>query len=86
MSPVAQYRLINIGNSSPTNLMDFINEIEKALKIKAKKNYLPMQPGDMKKTWANADLLNKLTGYKPKVSLEDGVKNFVQWYKEYYKI
>lgn len=84
LSPVAPYRLVNIGNSSPIELMAFIREIEKNLGFEAKKNFMDMQAGDIKKTYAANDLLLQLTGYEPKVSVEEGIKNFVSWYRDYY--
>lgn len=80
------YRLFNIGYGSPVRLMDFISEIEKNLGTEAEKNFMPIQPGDVPKTWADADNLFELTGFKPEVSTREGVKNFIKWYLEYYKI
>jgi UDP-glucuronate 4-epimerase len=81
----APYRLYNIGNNSPVELMEFIGAIEKALGKKAKKNFLAMQPGDVPATWADVNDLVEDFGYKPAMSVEQGVKNFVEWYVEYYK-
>jgi UDP-glucuronate 4-epimerase len=78
------YRVFNIGKGTPVNLMDFVEEIEKNLGMKAKKDFLPMQDGDVAATWADIKDLETALGYKPKVSVEEGVKNFVEWYKEYY--
>jgi UDP-glucuronate 4-epimerase len=64
--------------------MDFINAIEEALGIEAKKNFMPMQPGDVPSTWASTEELYKATDYKPSVDIKTGVSNFVAWYKEYY--
>ncbi len=66
--------------------MDFITEIEKNLKTKSKKKFLPMQKGDVEKTFANTTKLLKLAKYKPKVSIKEGIKKFVNWYIKYYKI
>ncbi|BDD06889.1 NAD-dependent epimerase [Aureibacter tunicatorum] len=79
------YRLFNIGNSKPIHLMEFIETIEKSLNIKAKLDMLPMQPGDVKRTWADTSNLEKLVMYKPNTSLEEGVEKFIKWYKKYYK-
>jgi UDP-glucuronate 4-epimerase len=80
----APYRLFNIGNSSPVKLMDFIGEIENQLEIKAKKKMLPMQPGDVPQTWANVDDLFEYIDFKPQVSVEEGISQFIDWYKEYF--
>lgn len=81
----APYRLFNIGYGSPVKLMDFIEEIEHNLGIRADKNLQPIQPGDVPKTWAEVDNLFDLIGFRPRVSTKDGVKNFIDWYKAYYK-
>ncbi len=78
------YRLSNIGNGSPESLGDFIAAIEQSLSKEAKRDYLPMQPGDVPRTWADVSDLEKM-GYKSTVSIEQGVKKFVEWYKIYYK-
>jgi UDP-glucuronate 4-epimerase len=80
------YRIYNIGNNSPVELMEFIEAIEKALGKKAKKNFLPMQPGDVPATWADVNDLVEDFGYKPAVTVGEGVRNFVEWYVEYYKM
>ncbi len=77
------YKIYNIGNSKPVNLMDFIKAIEKALGKEAKKNFLPMQPGDVPSTYADVSELIKDFNYKPSTSVEEGVKKFVDWYKKY---
>jgi UDP-glucuronate 4-epimerase len=77
---------VNIGNADPVPLMDFIAEIERAVGVTAKKEMLPMQPGDVQKTYADSDLLKSLTGYRPSTSVRDGVQAFVKWYRDYYKI
>jgi len=84
LSPVAPYRVVNIGNSEKVKLLDFIDAIEASLGMKAIRNYMPMQLGDVPATWANADLLHRLTGYKPKTSFYDGIDDFVKWFREYY--
>ena len=86
LSPVAPYRVVNIGNSDTVPLLDFIKAIEDATGVVAEKNLLPMQPGDVPATWADASLLKALTGYVPKTSVRDGVASFVAWYRDYYKI
>ncbi|WP_421227874.1 NAD-dependent epimerase [Aeromonas enteropelogenes] len=82
----APYRIFNIGNGSPIKLMDFIDALEKALGIEAIKNMLPMQAGDVYATWADTEELFKMTGYRPTMSVEQGVQMFVDWYKHYYNI
>ncbi|EWH11968.1 nucleotide sugar epimerase [Catenovulum agarivorans DS-2] len=82
----APYRVYNIGNGSPVQLMDFVKAIEKAIGIEAKKNFMPMQPGDVYKTWADTEDLEKVTGHKPQVSVEKGVEKFVAWYRKYYQV
>jgi UDP-glucuronate 4-epimerase len=82
----APYKIYNIGNSSPVNLLDFVNEIEDFLQIRAIKKYLPMQPGDVKVTYADVSDLQNEFNYKPTVSVREGVQNFVKWYKNYYNL
>jgi len=84
LSPVAPFRVVNIGNSSKVKLLDFINAIEKKLGKRAVRNYLPMQTGDVPETWAETSLLQTLTGYKSKIKFQDGISNFIDWYLEYY--
>ena len=81
LSPVAPYRVVNIGNGQPVPLMDFIKAVEGATGREAKKNFLPMQPGDVQATWADAHLLQALVGKLPKTSLSEGVQAFVDWYR-----
>ena len=81
----APWRVYNIGNNSPVELMDYISAIEEALGIKAEKELLPLQPGDVPDTYADVDDLVKDFDYKPSMGIEEGVKNFVDWYKEYKK-
>ncbi len=78
------YKLYNIGNSRPVRLLDFISEIEKRTNKTAFKNFLPMQAGDVEKTWADVTSLKNDFGYEPKTNIEKGVENFINWYKEYY--
>ncbi|RJR36530.1 MAG: NAD-dependent epimerase [Desulfobacteraceae bacterium] len=80
----APYRIYNIGNSSPVGLMEFIGAIEEALGRKAKKNFLPMQPGDVPATWADVQDLVADFGYAPSVAVREGVRKFVEWYLAYY--
>lgn len=82
----APYKIYNIGNSSPVKLMDFIETIENIIGKKAIKNFMDIQPGDVPKTWADITDLIKDMDYKPITSINEGVKNFVNWYKEYYKV
>ncbi|WP_446924500.1 NAD-dependent epimerase [Klebsiella pneumoniae] len=81
----APYRIYNIGNSAPVELMDYITALEEALGMIAEKNMMPIQPGDVLETSADTKPLYDLVGFKPQTSVKDGVKNFVDWYKEYYK-
>ena len=81
----APYRLYNIGNHAPVQLMDYIACIEKAVGKTAKKNLLPMQPGDVPATYADVADLKADIGFEPKTSIEDGVKRFVAWYRDYYR-
>jgi UDP-glucuronate 4-epimerase len=85
-SRVAPFRVVNIGNSKPTKLLDFISAIEKATGSKAVKNFLPMQTGDVPATWADTSLLERVTGYKPYTNLPTGVQKFVSWYREFYNV
>ncbi len=85
LSPVAPFRIVNIGNSDKVRLLDFIEEAEKCLGIKAKRNYLPMQTGDVQATWADATLLKNLTGFLPGTPVSVGIPKFVQWFREYYE-
>jgi len=85
-SSSAPWRIYNIGNNSPVELLDFINAIEEELNIKADKELLPLQPGDVPETYANVDDLVNDFDYKPSMSVKQGVQNFVEWYKEYYAV
>lgn len=80
------YKIYNIGNNKSVKLIDFIKAIEKSLGITSQKEMLPMQPGDVPRTWANVDNLVQDYGYKPNTSIETGVENFIRWYRQYYKI
>lgn len=82
----APYKIYNIGNNNPVQLMRFINALESALGKEADKVYMDMQPGDVLRTYADVSDLEKDIGFKPSTSIEDGLKNFVEWYKEYYKV
>lgn len=82
----APYRVYNIGNSQPVTLMSYIEAIEKALGMTAKKNLMPMQPGDVLETSADTEALFKAIGFKPQTSVEEGVKRFVDWYRDFYRV
>jgi UDP-glucuronate 4-epimerase len=82
----APYHVYNIGNSAPVPLMTFIETIENQLGRKAKKVYLPMQPGDVPKTWADTTDMERNLGYKPATPIEVGIKRFIDWYLEFYQI
>ncbi len=84
LSPVAPFRIVNIGNSDKVRLLDFIDAIEDCLGKKAIRNYMPMQMGDVPATWADASLLQRLTGYRPQTDFRDGIARFVEWFREYY--
>lgn len=84
LSPVAPFRVVNIGKSAPDTLMEFIAEIETALGIEAEKDFQPMQQGDVLATWADASLLQSLTGYKPSTPLSEGIPKFIDWYRAYH--
>ena len=85
-SSTAPYRLYNIGSNRPTPLMDYVKEIEKNLGVKAKLNLMPMQGGDVKKSHADVDDLVKDFEYSPKWNIQNGIKSFIQWYIDYYKV
>lgn len=86
LSPVAPFRVVNIGNSDAVQLTEFIAAIEAAVGRSAVKNLMPMQAGDVPATWADASLLKSLTGYAPKTSVHEGVRKFVDWYRHYYRV
>ena len=83
---MAPYKIYNIGNNNPVKLLDFIRIIEKILNKKFKIIFKPLQPGDVPKTYANVNLLEKELDFKPKTSIEDGIGRFVSWYLKYYKV
>lgn len=86
LSPAAPYRVVNIGGGRPVGLLDYVDAMEAALGRKARRRYLDMQKGDVPATFAAADLLEKLTGYKPATDVRAGVAKFVAWYREYYGV
>lgn len=85
-SSPAPYRIFNIGNQRPTKLMDYIQCIENAIGREAKKDFLPMQPGDVYQTYADSSSLAAVTGFKPNTPLQDGINRTVDWFKDYYKL
>ena len=85
-SSKAPYKIYNIGNNNPVKLMDFITAIEKAIGKEAKKNLLPIQPGDVPATWADVSDLIEDLGYRPATPVEEGVRRFVEWYREFYRV
>jgi UDP-glucuronate 4-epimerase len=85
LSPVAPFRIVNIGNSDKVRLLDFVDAIEDCLGQKAIRNYMPMQMGDVPATWADASLLQRLTGYRPQTDFRDGIARFVGWFRGYYE-
>jgi UDP-glucuronate 4-epimerase len=85
LSPIAPFRVVNVGRGAPVALLDFVAAIEATLGKTAKRNLLPMQPGDVPATFASADLLERLTGYRPGTEVAAGVAKFVDWYRRYYK-
>ena len=82
----APYDIYNIGNGSPSQLMDYVGAIEDTLGKKADINFMPLQPGDVPATFASTDKLQKATGFKPYTNIKDGVRNFIDWYREYYGV
>ncbi len=84
LSPVAPWRVVNIGNGESVQLLDFIAAIEDASGVSAQKDMHPMQPGDVPATWADNQLLRRLTGYVPQTSVQDGMRAYVEWYRDYY--
>jgi len=86
LSPVAPYRIVNVGGGSPINLLEFIEQIETCIGRKAIRNYMEMQPGDVTRTVANADLLERLTHFRPATPVAVGVKAFVDWYCDYHDV
>ena len=86
LSPVAPFRVVNIGNGEKVRLLDFVDAIEAECGVEAKRNYMPMQKGDVPATWADTALLQRLTGYTPQTDFRDGVRQFVAWYRDYYGV
>ncbi|MEM6478221.1 MAG: NAD-dependent epimerase/dehydratase family protein [Pseudomonadota bacterium] len=86
LSPAAPHRVVNIGNSTKVRLLDFVEAIEAATGRRATRNLMPMQPGDVPATWADAGLLEALTGYRPETNINEGVAAFVAWYRDYYGV
>jgi UDP-glucuronate 4-epimerase len=86
LSPAAPFRVVNIGNGQKVRLMDFIEAIETATGRTAIRNFLPMQQGDVPATWADASLLNRLTGGCPATDVRDGMRAFVEWYRGFYRV
>lgn len=84
LSPVAPFRIVNIGNSEKVSLLDFIDAIEAVLGKKAKRNYMGMQKGDVPATFADASLLQRLTGYRPQTDFKTGIAEFVTWFRDYH--
>ncbi|PMR73057.1 NAD-dependent epimerase [Billgrantia endophytica] len=85
-SSTAPYALYNIGHGAPISLMAFIRALEVATGCEANCEYLPMQPGDVPRTWADTEALLQATGYRPQIGVDEGVKRFVEWYREFYKV
>lgn len=79
-------RLVTVGNNSPVDLSEFIAAIEQATDKVAVRNLMPIQPGDVPATWADSSLLRELTGYTPQTQIQDGVAQFVHWYRAFYKV
>ena len=86
ISNSAPYRILNIGNSNPINLLDYVEELEKVLKKKAIKKFIKMQDGELVDTFGNIELIKELTGFRPKKKLSQGIREFVDWYKRYYMV
>ncbi len=84
LSPVAPWRVVNIGNGESVPLLDFIAAIEAAAGVSAQMDMKPMQPGDVPATWADNGLLRRLTGYAPQTTVKDGLRAYVEWYRNYY--
>ena len=81
---MAPFRLYNVGNHQPVDLLEVIKLLEEALGRKAKKNLLPIQPGDVPETYADVESLERATGFKPQTTMREGVERFVKWYSEFY--
>ena len=82
----APFKIYNIGNGSPVKLLDFVKALETSIGVVAKKNFMPMQPGDVLETWADTKEFYSATGYKPRINIQQGVKEFVDWYRTFYKV
>lgn len=82
----APFRIYNIGNGAPVDLMEFIEILERKLGRAAEKNFMPMQPGDVRETWASVDGLREAVGYEPSTPLEEGLEQFVEWYRAYHQL
>lgn len=85
-SPVAPHRLVNIASGTRVELMDYIKCLENSLGVKARIRFTGMAPGDVRDTWGDITTLSELTGYKPKVSVDDGIARFARWYRDYYAL
>jgi UDP-glucuronate 4-epimerase len=85
LSPIAPWRVVNIGNSTRVPLMTFVDEIERALGVPVRKEFSAMQKGDVPETWADCSLLERLTGFRPETEVREGVAAFVAWYRDYYR-
>ena len=83
LSPIAPFRVVNIGGGQPVELLDFIEIIERTVGQPVERSLLPMQPGDVPVTYASADLLMALTGYRPATPIGEGVRRFVEWYDDW---
>ena len=86
LSPAAPFRVVNIGNSDKVRLEDFVDAIEEECGVPATRNYMEMQKGDVPATWADASLLRNLTGFTPQTDVREGIRQFVAWYRDYYKV
>lgn len=84
-SKVAPYRVVNVGSAHPVGLLELVEEVERALGRQATRNYIDMQPGDVVRTEAAAEILKELTGYRPSTPMSKGVREFVTWYRTYYR-
>lgn len=85
LSPVAPYRVVNMGNSDKVRLLDIVDAIDECLRQKATRNYMDMQPGDVPATWADATLFQHLTGFRVQTDIRGGIARFVNWYRDYYR-
>ncbi|WP_280770900.1 NAD-dependent epimerase [Salipaludibacillus daqingensis] len=85
-SSYAPYKIYNIGNNQPVKLMDFIQTLERHIGMEAKKEFLPMQPGDVQSTFAKIDDIQHAIGFNPSTTIDEGLKKFVDWYKDYYEV